>query len=200
MCMGKGIFCWLFRGKKQMDTGLQKADLSVQCFERRVRRSCCPRPLTQEAWLRLEGLRKSDAEMWHGPEAGASDSRGSWRQSSDLWVFGGSCCVIFSYLTKQGPCEVWNPGRWMPCQCPYSERLLVLWWWQLICWTLWEGVIKTQAQEHYEVWEFLKEGVCESAVLRNVHPLSLAHLLSPVCRSAFFFYSFWWHREKTVGF
>lgn len=94
--------------------------------------------------------------MWHGPEAGAPDSLGSWRQSSDLWVFGGSCCVIFSYLRKQGPYKVWNPGRWLPHQCPGSERLQMLWWWQLICWTLWEGVIKTQAQEHSEVWEFLK--------------------------------------------
>lgn len=39
-------------------------------------------------------------------------------------------------------------------------------------------------------------GVRESAALRNVRPWSLAYRLSPVYRDAFFFYSFWWHREK----
>ena len=57
------------------------------------------------------GSQVDDAEMRDkGMKLELLSPLGSWRWSSDLWVFGGSCCVILSYV-KQGPCGVPNPGR-----------------------------------------------------------------------------------------
>lgn len=60
---------------------------------------CSPGPLSQGAWLYLEGLRWTDAEMQDKdvkPEPLAPS--GSRRGAQTSGVFGGSCCVILSLL------------------------------------------------------------------------------------------------------
>lgn len=64
------------------------------------------------------------------------------------------------------------------------------------------GSIKHKHRSTVGFWKSLKMAVPEKAALssRNVHTWSLVYVLGPVCRDAFFFNSFWWHREKTVEF
>lgn len=62
--MQTGSLWWICRGKKQVDTELQKQTPTLQCFTRHVGYSCCPGPLTWEAWLYLKGFRWMDAGIW----------------------------------------------------------------------------------------------------------------------------------------
>ena len=55
-------FWWICREDKQMGTEPRKADLPVQCAERRVRQSCCLGPLTEKPWLCWKGLQGTGAQ------------------------------------------------------------------------------------------------------------------------------------------
>lgn len=134
-----------------------------------------------------------------GHEAGAPHFLGSWWWNSDLWVFGESCCVIFSSFTEQGPCGVWSSGRCVASGSRFWKALTAE---MVTAKLLWEERIKHRHRSSVKFWKSLTTGVMRALLwaLRHVCTWSLAYLLSPACRHIFFFLLLWWHRKKRVEF